>query len=95
MASSYSLYNRLGHPNLFTPTSSEMSIGLNRHHMYNSYGSGLCRAYCQVILGSFTSQSQSDGTGSGGNTGGTGGSDIENNDPEGTSAPSLDDLDKL
>jgi len=75
-----------------------MSIGLNRHHLYNSYGSGLCRAYCQVILGSFTSQSQSDGTGSGGNTGGTGGmggSDIENNDPEGTSAPSLDDLDKL
>ncbi|KAF6033857.1 hypothetical protein EB796_007832 [Bugula neritina] len=79
-----------------------MSIGLNRHHLYSSYGSGLCSAYCQILQNSFASQSEGSGgtggQGAGGNTGGTGGSgvgEIEGNDPEGTSAPSPKDLANL
>jgi len=48
----------------------------------------MCRAYCRILQNSFASQSE----GAGGNTGG---SDLEGDDPEGTSAPSLADLDGL
>jgi len=32
-----------------TPTTSAIRIGLNRHSNYNSYGSGLCRVYCNFL----------------------------------------------
>ncbi|KAF6033859.1 hypothetical protein EB796_007834 [Bugula neritina] len=101
MSASNANYNNLGHPNFLTPTNTNMKIGLNRHHSQERYGSGLCRAYCRFTFASFPAlsasvkQSGPAGRFSGPTVGPPGVSNIEGDDPDGTTAPSMEDLEKL
>jgi len=78
-----------------------MKIGLNRHHSQERYGSGLCRAYCRFTFAPFPAlsasvkQSGPAGRFSGPTAGPPGVSNIEGDDPDGTTAPSMEDLEKL